>query len=728
MIQRSMSLMLCVALSVWAYQIDLPEDAIPAEKTAKTELAAGLEKMGLPADALPPFHLGQTERAAAVFGVSWDALKPDQILLKWTKEGIFLSGARPRGTLYAVDEFLERCGVRYWSETATHYPKLTQLPFTELDISYAPPFFMRGMNASALVRSPRFAVSMRNNGTGWGIAEELGDCIGIWGWCHTFGQLIPQEAYFEKHPEWFSLIDGQRVPNGQLCLSNADMRHQLTETAKGIYRDWHGEIFSISINDNNLGCQCEACKTLDAAYGGPSGTNLWFVNQVAAELKAEFPEILIDTLAYAHTVSPPKNIVPADNVLVRLCFIGGNFAFPLDSPVNAVCREQLEEWSRIAPRLSIWTYEADFNNFYIQHPNIRNFAADLRLFRDHHVCTIFEEATAQSWGCEDFAELRVYLVSKLMWNPDVDQAALTAEFVNGYYGAAAAPHLLAVLAEIDHEVGHNPSAWAGIECATTGTWQSLESLMRCHRHVEAALKAVEGDKVHYDRVRKTSLSTAYAILTRREATRWCTTQGALAELNLEELLHRTLAWSREFGYEKIGENFETFAARLEKIVGPKEEMSIPDVFKNLSPNDLAMVPYPLFTIKCQGLWNWVVDDPTAALGKSVMFTGDIPTWLLEAPCSLPDYHGKWDVYAELRCECDDGEAVALFMPFYDWGASCETPGLTVMAKDIAGTSFKLLKIATVSLTPSTNLIFFPAKNKAMKVFVDRVFFVRAQTN
>ena len=79
----STSLMLCVALSVWAYQIDLPEDAIPAEKTAKSELEAGLKKMGLPADALPPFHLGQTERAAAVFGVSWDALKPDQILLKW---------------------------------------------------------------------------------------------------------------------------------------------------------------------------------------------------------------------------------------------------------------------------------------------------------------------------------------------------------------------------------------------------------------------------------------------------------------------------------------------------------------------------------------------------------------------------------------------------------------------------------------------------------------------
>ncbi len=714
--------LLCGALTVCAYQIDLPDDAISSEKTAKAELEMALEKMGLTEDGLPAFHLGQSENAAAVFGVSWDALKPDQILMKMTNEGIYLSGARPRGTLYAVYEFLERCGVRFWTDDVTSYPHMKALPFHELDESYAPPFFMRGMTASALVRDNRFGACMRNNGTGWGIKEEYGGHISIWGWCHTFERLIPPGQYFKKHPEWFSMINGERVENGQLCLSNQEMRRQLTETAKGIYRDRRGSILSVSINDNDKGCQCDECKKLDAAYGGPSGTLIWFVNQVAADLKKEYPEILIDTLAYLHTAPPPKNIVPDDSVLVRLCFIGGNFAFPLDSPANKVCKEQLEGWSSITRRMSAWTYEANFNNKYILHPNIRNFAADLRFMRDHHVCTVFEQGTPGSLGFEDFAELRAYLVTKLMWNPDLDQQKLTEEFVRGFYGEAAAPHLLAVLAEIDREVGGNPNAWSGIECATTSPWQTLESLLRCHRHFEDALKATENDPIHGARVRKTSLSTAYSILTRREATRWCIDKGALSELDMDALLRRTIAWSREAGYEKMG--FDDFAARLEKIVGPTEEMAMPEIFRDISTDDFSMIPYPLFTIKCQGIWNWIVDDPAASLGKSVMFTGDVPTWLLEAPCSLPDYRGTWDVYVELRCETDDAEATALSMPFYDWGASHETPGLTVKAKDIAGKEFKLLKAATLQLTPSTNIIFFPNQNKNIKIYVDRVFFVR----
>lgn len=34
----------------------------------------------------------------------------------------------------------------------------------------------------------------------------------------------------------------------------------------------------------------------------------------------------------------------------------------------------------------------------------------------------------------DFAELRAYLVSKLMWNPEVNVDSLMQHFLHGYYG------------------------------------------------------------------------------------------------------------------------------------------------------------------------------------------------------------------------------------------------------------------------------------------------------
>ena len=34
----------------------------------------------------------------------------------------------------------------------------------------------------------------------------------------------------------------------------------------------------------------------------------------------------------------------------------------------------------------------------------------------------------------DFAELRAYLVSKLMWNPEANVDSLMQHFLHGYYG------------------------------------------------------------------------------------------------------------------------------------------------------------------------------------------------------------------------------------------------------------------------------------------------------
>ena len=35
------------------------------------------------------------------------------------------------------------------------------------------------------------------------------------------------------------------------------------------------------------------------------------------------------------------------------------------------------------------------------------------------------------------SEMRTYLVSKLMWNPDLDMDSLQTAFIDGYYGKAA---------------------------------------------------------------------------------------------------------------------------------------------------------------------------------------------------------------------------------------------------------------------------------------------------
>ena len=51
---------------------------------------------------------------------------------------------------------------------------------------------------------------------------------------------------------------------------------------------------------------------------------------------------------------------------------------------------------------------------------------------------MFEQGNREVGG--EFAELRTYLISKLLWNPYDNVDTLMNDFLNGYYGAAANPY------------------------------------------------------------------------------------------------------------------------------------------------------------------------------------------------------------------------------------------------------------------------------------------------
>ena len=113
------------------YKIVIPAGAIPAEVTAAEELRDSLRKIsGAELEIVrdetvsPAIFVGNSARAAALTGVDFSTLKPDEIILKRVGDDLVLAGQRPRGSLYAVYEFLE-CfyGVRFWTADASLYPK-----------------------------------------------------------------------------------------------------------------------------------------------------------------------------------------------------------------------------------------------------------------------------------------------------------------------------------------------------------------------------------------------------------------------------------------------------------------------------------------------------------------------------------------------------------------------------------------------------------------------------
>src|SRR3989442_12220188 len=71
------------------------------------------------------------------------------------------------------------------------------------------------------------------SGGEWGRRNRQGGYFAITG--HTFHFRVPADKYFQDHPEYFCLIDGQRGPTsytqGQLCTTHPDVARIIADQA-----------------------------------------------------------------------------------------------------------------------------------------------------------------------------------------------------------------------------------------------------------------------------------------------------------------------------------------------------------------------------------------------------------------------------------------------------------------------------------------------------------------
>lgn len=400
--------------------------------------------------------------------LSQDAsLSADAFRLRMTPEGLCLIGQNGRGLLYAVFELLERLGCRFYATDTEIIPKLSEiaLPY-DLDVTESSPFEYRDLYWVGTT-DPLTAVKLRINGVGLSperhirhIPEPLGGGIGYAGphFVHTFSMLLPAEKYFEAHPEYYALIDGERTGKhlySQPCLSNPDVRRIMTEGIRSWLRaEPNAKLVSVSQNDSYViesYCTCPECQKVMDEEGSPSGPLIRFVNAIAEELEPEFPEVVFDTLAYQYSSRPPKITKPRHNVAVRMC-TGSCPSHPIaECPNNAQTAQSIRTWAEISDHLYIWDYTTDFAQYLNPFPNFQTLQANVRFFRDNHVKGVFEQGTYSGGLSGEFGELRSYLLAKLLWDPEFDVESGTEAFLHVYYGGGA-PYVRQYLTFIQEKV------------------------------------------------------------------------------------------------------------------------------------------------------------------------------------------------------------------------------------------------------------------------------------
>jgi hypothetical protein len=383
--------------------------------------------------------------------VARETLKHDGFTIRTDDTSLHLAGAIDRGTIYAVNTFLEKyVGVRIYEGGVERVLPAEKIAVpAQLSVTENPVFQMR-RTSHATTADPDYAVWMKFNSSLARLEEKHGGTIvnapGLS--CHTFEKLCPPEQYFEEHPEYYSLIDGKRIiggnkfdkPYGQLCLTNPDVLHIVTENVlKQIALRPDCQIADVSQNDNSNYCRCENCAAVDKEEGSPAGLMLRFVNAIAAEVKKKYPNVLVQTFAYQYTRKPPKITKPADNVIVRLCSIECCFRHKLDCGCaqNESFAEDMAGWGKIAKNLSIWNYTVNYDEYYAPWPNFDALPENARYFAENNAVHVYEQSSSNGGHTGEFGALRTYLIGKLLWNPYMSREEYNAhidEFLEGYFG------------------------------------------------------------------------------------------------------------------------------------------------------------------------------------------------------------------------------------------------------------------------------------------------------
>lgn len=388
--------------------------------------------------------IGKTDRETEKVTAAREGLSRSGVAVVADGTKIFLTGYGEQGVIYSMYQFLEDyLGYRFYAndyqiaklEYAKEFP-------SDLNYTYSPVFIGRDtdwLDVTAGYGKTRYSDleytnALRLNGYwaryGGNYAAFGGDLVGCGG--HGMANLTGTSS------------------DTQPCLSDENIYQTALKNVRARLAANPTQIIDIGQNDNENFCKCEKCNAVDMAhsYDGenpyPAASLINFVNRIAKDIKEDYPEAYICTLAYGYSKAAPKDITVEDNVIIRLCNIECCFAHPLDDEsctyndtANSAYMENIGRWSDIAKNLYIWDYTTNFNRYIAPFPNFEVLWENIQIYRDHGAIAVFEEGDRDAQNVE-FADMRSYLVAKLMWNPDMtkdEYNQMMEEYMRDYYGA-----------------------------------------------------------------------------------------------------------------------------------------------------------------------------------------------------------------------------------------------------------------------------------------------------
>ncbi|HVX26667.1 MAG TPA: DUF4838 domain-containing protein [Parafilimonas sp.] len=434
----------------------------------------------------------------------------DEYVIKTFGNTILLYGKNDSDATSCVYWFLQKyLGCNMLSSDVTVIPHIAAITLPAINDDYSPSFTYRDLYYKDAYDSMYTKFNRIDHFNAGGQNRKWGEI-----WSSSFNYVIPPKKYFATHPEWFALNDkGQRIPD-QLDVTNEEMFKEYVKNMRTLMQRFpNSKIWSVAANDAAVPnyCKCSNCEAINKREGTPMGALLTFVNKVAAK----FPDKIIATQAYMFYEEPPKTIKPASNVMIVEC--GSyllNHAVPYETSKASdaiTYRRRLNGWLAITRNVRVWDYVTNYISLLCPFPNIDVQQKNLQYFARLGIKDMFMQGNIGKGG--QLAELRAYILSRLLWNPNVNINDIMNVFLNNYYGKAA-PNIKSYLSLSTSSLlksGIPLSVHDSVSNHFNG-FLSPNMLIQYNHIFDNAEQAVQNNPVQLEHVKAARLPVTYATL------------------------------------------------------------------------------------------------------------------------------------------------------------------------------------------------------------------------
>jgi len=351
----------------------------------------------------------------------------DGYVIKAQDRLLIIRGRRPKGTVFGVYQLLEGLGCRFygpWQYTEI-IPKKKDLSVRPIHRLVKPAVTHR----FTAVAATRWSFFFRKRFRQWLLKIGLSD-PGPVAHAQTYGfhWFMPEDEYYDAHPEWYALHFGKRVKDsGDLCVSNPQMREEFARNVIAWFRE-HGDQTCAPINahDGPARCQCDECAKLDDPRYPQDKMRrmLVFANDIARRVTGAMPDKKVGLYAYyAGAFKFPDDVKPHPAIMP--CFFP-QVHFDEQLPV-------IRKWTQFVDSIYLYYWigmHAGEPVDWLDTSTYDNFATVIGL----KTAVFYPEIV--DWS--PAGALQLYLMAHKAWDARFDVPRAQARYFKHAFGPAAA--------------------------------------------------------------------------------------------------------------------------------------------------------------------------------------------------------------------------------------------------------------------------------------------------